>query len=481
MKSSIWITHEYYPISAKDQSRIHQFGKKVFLGLFLGYAMFAGGIWKGDILVADIEELENLTALEIHPRRFLCKGFLNAEKWCTFQLPKRRWNSEVVWRRSGFWKSTSKREQPVRGEELSGDLRGESDGSQPIDNDAWQKSPKLFLVDRRELHLSPSRWTKSSALRAEGRIILNTTAILLRGQENTQHTNLDVLQESWTDDYQNIMVGFHAVHNNEWIQTPSCYLWSRRRRPGGGGSQTFKQPHGLVICGQKFGLLRQKQLNEGKSSNGLSRNRSSTAHESTRQRLERTLPEDHEDHIAERGSTHRVITILRTSSFLCSKPMRIPDTKAAVDEEWGEARETADQANDQSQEQNGSHPRSTKRPKESLGAQIDKEQHQSSQKFEVGSEVSKVMVVIARVPDCSGQAADAESAYHPNKNGRRSQLLKIPESECPDFWLRLPRHKWPKSWSNIEDLVECMIAHRKQGFFLSFFCGRHHNGWKEAE
>ena len=33
---------EYYPISAKDQSRIHQFGKKVLLGLFLGYALYAG-------------------------------------------------------------------------------------------------------------------------------------------------------------------------------------------------------------------------------------------------------------------------------------------------------------------------------------------------------------------------------------------------------------------------------------------------------
>ena len=27
---------EYYPISAKEQSRIHQFGKKVLPGLFLG-------------------------------------------------------------------------------------------------------------------------------------------------------------------------------------------------------------------------------------------------------------------------------------------------------------------------------------------------------------------------------------------------------------------------------------------------------------
>ena len=34
---------EYHPITAKDQSRIHQFGKKVLPGLFLGYALYAGG------------------------------------------------------------------------------------------------------------------------------------------------------------------------------------------------------------------------------------------------------------------------------------------------------------------------------------------------------------------------------------------------------------------------------------------------------
>ena len=32
----------YYLTSAKDQSRIHQFGKKVLPGLFLGYALYAG-------------------------------------------------------------------------------------------------------------------------------------------------------------------------------------------------------------------------------------------------------------------------------------------------------------------------------------------------------------------------------------------------------------------------------------------------------
>ena len=33
------------------------------------------------------------------------------------------------------------------------------------------------------------------------------------------------------------------------------------------------------------------------------------------------------------------------------------------------------------------------------------------------------------------------------------KLLKIPKSACPDIWIRLPRHKWPKSWSSVEDPI----------------------------
>ena len=28
-----------------------------------------------------------------------------------------------------------------------------------------------------------------------------------------------------------------------------------------------------------------------------------------------------------------------------------------------------------------------------------------------------------------------------------AKFLKIPKLECADIWIRLPRHKWPKSWS----------------------------------
>ena len=34
--------------------------KEVFSGLFLGYALYAVRNWKGDILVADTEELETM-------------------------------------------------------------------------------------------------------------------------------------------------------------------------------------------------------------------------------------------------------------------------------------------------------------------------------------------------------------------------------------------------------------------------------------
>ena len=64
---------------------------------------------------------------------------------------------------------------------------------------------------------------------------------------------------------------------------------------------------------------------------------------------------------------------------------------------------------------------------------------------------AKVMDIISRQVGCEGQAADAVSAYTKVKMEDAPTLLKIPKSECPDIWIRLPRHKWPKSWSSIED------------------------------
>ena len=48
---------EYHPITAKDQSKIHPFGKKVLHRLFLGYALYAGRIC---VLIAGLDELETM-------------------------------------------------------------------------------------------------------------------------------------------------------------------------------------------------------------------------------------------------------------------------------------------------------------------------------------------------------------------------------------------------------------------------------------
>ena len=66
---------------------------------------------------------------------------------------------------------------------------------------------------------------------------------------------------------------------------------------------------------------------------------------------------------------------------------------------------------------------------------------------------AKIMNIISRLPSCPGQAADAVSAYTQVQMEDAQKLLNIPISECPDIWIRLPRHKWPKSWSSMEDPV----------------------------
>ena len=66
---------------------------------------------------------------------------------------------------------------------------------------------------------------------------------------------------------------------------------------------------------------------------------------------------------------------------------------------------------------------------------------------------AKIMDIISRLPGCDGQAADAVSAYTQVKMEDSPKFLKIPKSDCPDIWIRLPRQKWPKSWSRMEDPV----------------------------
>ena len=104
----------------------------------------------------------------------------------------------------------------------------------------------------------------------------------------------------------------------------------------------------------------------------------------------------------------------------------------------------------------------------------------------------------------------------PRSNWRmHRRYRKFPKSECPDIWIRLPKHKWPKSWSSVEEPVfllseicmvilwqdyyvtgnsrkfywktvgkvpncDCLFVHR-QKTFLVCVRGRYKTDWKEAE
>ena len=56
-------------------------------------------------MVADVEELETLDASEIYARSFNAKEITTPKNDELFEIPDRRWNSQIVWRRSGFPKN----------------------------------------------------------------------------------------------------------------------------------------------------------------------------------------------------------------------------------------------------------------------------------------------------------------------------------------------------------------------------------------
>ena len=118
---------ENRPVSTKDQSRIHQFGKKVLPGIFLGCVLHVGRIWKGDILVVDLEELEEMDASEIHAKRLNAKEVMLPKSGENYKFPVADGTVKPC---GGMKTSTFIRNQPVQRESHQ-DILGDSEGSSP--------------------------------------------------------------------------------------------------------------------------------------------------------------------------------------------------------------------------------------------------------------------------------------------------------------------------------------------------------------
>ena len=86
-----------------------------------------GGIWKGDILTADIQELEQMHASELHARRFNAKEVLTPQRSGNFIFPVADGTVKISGGDQRLRTSTSIRDHPDRGEQQE-ILQGESDG-----------------------------------------------------------------------------------------------------------------------------------------------------------------------------------------------------------------------------------------------------------------------------------------------------------------------------------------------------------------
>ena len=117
---------ENHPISAKDQSILHQFGKIFLPGTFLGNVLYAVSIRERDILIADMRSWKSWSRPifmigDSMRRRISCRIVVSMS------------SVKFSGRDQVFRKSTAIQDYPAPGEEHNHDLQGESDGSQPLD------------------------------------------------------------------------------------------------------------------------------------------------------------------------------------------------------------------------------------------------------------------------------------------------------------------------------------------------------------
>ena len=166
--------------------------------------MYAGGIWKGDVLIADLEELETKNAAEIYSKRLNAKEVI---------FPKENGKFKMIFleNHKGLFP------QPQ-------DLL--PDAGEAI-NDFWSTSGNFIYRH----HVEPR--VKLYSPREESFPI----PLKYIDVSRTSCTNLDVKQEKRIDDYWN--VGGSRDLSDYWTsftqftlleqKRPDGYMWSRRR------------------------------------------------------------------------------------------------------------------------------------------------------------------------------------------------------------------------------------------------------------
>ena len=161
------------------------------------------GIWKGDVLIADLEELETMDASEIYSKRLNAKE-VTFPKQGEFINPIADGRIKTPGGDQELRTSTLVRHRPIQGESHI-DFLGESEGSLPQPHDSFLDAGEAIndfwsmcgcFIFRH--HVEPR--VKLYSPREESFPI----PLKYIDVSRTTHTNLDVKQEKRIDDYWNI-------------------------------------------------------------------------------------------------------------------------------------------------------------------------------------------------------------------------------------------------------------------------------------
>ena len=126
---------EYHPITAKDQSRIHQFGKKVLPGLFLEYALYAGEFGRVTYWSQTLRSWRRWTHRKSTQKRPNAKEVIFPKEKGEIIFPISYGRIKTLGGDQDLRTSTLVRHRPIQGESNI-DFLGESEGSLPQSEDS---------------------------------------------------------------------------------------------------------------------------------------------------------------------------------------------------------------------------------------------------------------------------------------------------------------------------------------------------------
>ena len=129
-------TVEYHPISSRYQKRLHQFGEKVFLGIFLGHVLIARTLARTHCDCGHWGD-EKPGLVRNPSSEAQCNRSVNAtEGRETFGFQTADGTAKLFGRDHGVREPTSRREQLVKSEDLREELQGISERSPQAKDDA---------------------------------------------------------------------------------------------------------------------------------------------------------------------------------------------------------------------------------------------------------------------------------------------------------------------------------------------------------